>query len=128
MLIVLRQPPIAAEPAKGPLHDPPPFADLELCLAGLLARDLQDPAAVALDPGEQGTDPVRRVGPDLRQPRQQAADPLKDFDSPVPVGRCGRQYSEAPDQAERVNEDMPLAAGDFFSPRRTPWVRRPRWS
>jgi len=128
LLIVLRQPPVAAEPAEGPLYDPPPLADLKLPLTGPLARDFQDPAVVALDPGEQGADPVGRVGPDLRQPGQQAAGPPEHFDGTVPVGRGGRQDRQPPDQPQRVNQQVPLAAADFFSPRRTPWGRRPRSS
>jgi hypothetical protein len=43
VLIILRQPPIPAQPAKRPFHDPPPLVDLECRLTGMLTRNLQHP-------------------------------------------------------------------------------------
>src|SRR5262249_9672343 len=126
--IVLRQPPIPPEPAERPLHDPSPPHRLELGLARPLARRLQMPPAMLLDPPRQGDSPVRLIGERLGQPGEPLPDPPEPLTPPVPIRGGGRQDGQAPDQPQGVAEPVPLAAGDLFSPRRAPSGRRPRWS
>src|SRR5947207_8951871 len=125
-LVVLRQPPVSAEPAERPLDDPPPLPARPRRLPGPLQDDVQHPPAVLGDP--PGERLVPGVGPHPRQPGQAGAAPPDDLLGPVPVLDVGRQDDQPPDQAEGVNEDVPLAAGDLFSPRRTPSARPPRSS
>lgn len=91
LFVVLRQLPIAAKPAQGPLHDPPPLVDLEDRRTGPLAHSFQDPTTVTLDPVQQGRPPIGRVGPHLRQTR------------PEP-------------RAEASQEPLPAADGEGVSP------------
>ena len=84
--------------------------------------------AVATQMRRQGLGPVRLVGEHLGQPGHPAADTPEHLDGPVPVDRGRRQHRQAPDQAERINQQVPLAPGDLFSPRRSPSGRRPRSS
>jgi hypothetical protein len=81
---------------------------------------------VCRHPGGQRA--VDRVGPDQGQSRQCTSRPPENLLGPIPVLHVGRQDGQAPEQAEGVNQKVPLAAGDFFSPRRSLWVRRPRSS
>lgn len=119
--VVLGQPPVTPEPAEGPFDDPPQRLDLEGGRPGLARNDLQHPRAVGRDPAGEG--PVHGVGPDLGQSRQLAGAALDHHGGRIEVLNVGRQDDQAPDQAEGVNEEMPLATADFFFPRRNPWGR-----
>lgn len=90
----------------GPRTPPPPPA----------GSRLPRPPAVVLYPLRQHHRPVRRVSPDLRQARQSLADSLEHLHGSVSVSRRGRQHDQAPDQADGINQHMPLAAGDLFPP------------
>ena len=126
VLIVLRQPLVSVEPTGRALHNPAPLLHLEPHRAIPAGHDVQDPCGIPAHPVGQRA--VVGIGPDARQPRQPGTDPLEHFDRPIPVRwRCG-QDRQPPDQPQRVNQHMPLAAGDFFSPRRIPWGRRLRSS
>src|SRR5262245_7928110 len=124
-LVVLAQPAVPPEPPERPLDDPP-LRQVDVPLGPDRAEDGRE------RPPEGGGHPIddgriRPVGPDHRQPRERGQ-AGEDGPGPVPVLHAGRQDRQPPDQAERVNDDVPLAAGDLFSPRRSPWGRRPRWS
>ena len=69
-----------------------------------------------LDPRRQGTGPVRLVGEHLGQAGHPSADPLEHLHGPVPVGRGRRQHRQAPDQPERIDQEVPLAAADLLPP------------
>src|SRR5579875_582280 len=120
MLIILRQPPIAAKPTKSPLHHPPSPVYLEPRLIRTLAHHLQNPPAMTPDLSQQNPHPVGRISPHLRQTRQRLPHTTEHFYHPLPVHRRGRQNG----QPQRVNQQMPLTHGDFSSLRCTLWGRR----
>jgi GFO/IDH/MocA oxidoreductase family protein/glycosyl hydrolase family 109 len=73
MLVVLRQTPVLAKPAKGALHHPAPGKNRKALLLGWLLDNLEHPAGEALDPIHQigvGIDPI---SPDQTQPGKQAS-------------------------------------------------------
>ena len=77
----------------------------------------QPPTAAALLVGRR----LRPVRPNHLQAGQQPTHPLQQSLGTVAVLDIRRQDRQAPNQTERVNQHMPLAAADFFSPRRSPW-------
>ena len=125
-LVVLGQPAVTPKPTERPFHDPSPRLHLEADRLLPAVDDLQHPAAVGRHPG--GERAVDRVGPDHSQSGQRAGRPPEDRLGPVPVLDVSRKDRQTPQQSEGVNQKVPLAAADFFSPRRSPWGRRPRWS
>src|SRR5690348_3280720 len=112
-LVVLRQPPAAAQPGEGPLHDPPPREDLEPRLGPL---DHLQPHRPGRPPGgHPAGDPlVDGVGPHQPQPAEPPPDRVEDQLRPVRVLDVGRRNHDRQDQADRVHKDVPLAAVDLL--------------
>ena len=126
LLVVLRQAARAIEPTEGSFDDPALALDDEAFLSGCGAHDFQDPDPLHPCPRNDGS--IRGVHPDE----------FGEFDLPAKLGECrlgpfrvldrrGRDH-QSPDQSQRVNDHVPLAAADFFSLRRSLWARLARWS
>src|SRR5688572_8865611 len=117
-LVVLRQPPRSVQPTEGSFHNPALRLNHESFLVFGSGYDFQGPEPA--DPRPRDDCPVRRVHPD----------DFRELDLPTKLGeRCFSSFGvlhgsggnhQRPDQAERVNYDVSLTAGDFFSPRRSP--------
>jgi hypothetical protein len=125
-LVVFRQTTRTVQPSERPLDDPPLALNHEAFLAGRCRDDLQDPYPSDPRPGNNGT--VRGVHPnqfgELDVPaklRERRLCPLS------VLHRRGRNH-QRPDQPERIDDYVPLAAADFFSPRRSLLARLARWS
>src|SRR6202158_3057755 len=133
-LIVLGQTARAIEPSEGALDNPALRLHDEAFLAFGSADDFQGPEPPNPSPRDHG--PIGGIDPNA----------LGEFHLPAQLGECffgafgilHRRGSDhqCPDQAERINHNMPFAAGDFFSPRRSlsarlaPWFSRsgcPGW-
>jgi hypothetical protein len=116
VFVVLGQPPMTAKPPDRPLDKPPPLLHLKGRLPGTLAHHLQDPPSMGGDPTHQSLHPGRRVGPDLRQPRQGLADPLEHLHGPIPVDWGGRRDDQSPHQPQGIDQQVALAAGHLLPP------------
>ena len=126
LLVVLRQTTRTVEPSKGSLDNPTLALNHESFLAGVGLDDFQDPHPP--DPRPRNNRSIRGVRPDE----------LGEFNVPVKLRerRLGpfsvlhrrRRNHQSPDQPERIDDHVPLAAADFFSPRRSLSARLARWS
>src|SRR4051794_10913346 len=114
-LVVLGEAPIPPQPGERPLHHPPPRQDDET--TGRLLHHLQ-PDRLRQPPGGHpvGDAAVRPVGPHPLQPAEPPADHLEQQLRPVGVVHVGGMHHHSEDQAERIDQDVPLAAGDLLSP------------
>ena len=95
------------------LHDPATLDDLEP-RPGPLDHLQPDRAGRAPGGDPVGHPLVDAVGPDQLQPAESAPDRLEDQLGPLVVLDAGRRDDHRQDQAEGVDEDVPLAAVDLL--------------
>ena len=117
--VVTDQAAVFHEPPERPLDHPAAGQDDEAFLPlGLEDRPYQ-PAAGLLGPVDQRPG-VPAVGPDHPQTREAALGRQQQILGPITVLLARRGDDHGQQQPQHVNQHMPLAAVDFFSPRRTP--------
>jgi len=124
-LVIFRQSARSIEPAKGTFDDPTLRLHDEAFLAVGRADNFQTPP-----PQDQGPRNDRAIGgidPDHFREFHLTAKLRQRFLSARSILHRRRCDHQSPDQAEGINNDMPLAAGDFFSPRRSPLARLVPW-
>src|SRR5215831_1787271 len=134
VFVVFGQTTRAIEPTESALHDPTLRLHDKALLAFRRADNLQGPQPQ--DPSPRNHGPIGGIDPNH----------FGEFHLPAKLGKCffaafgilhrrGSDY-QRPDQTERINDNVALAAGDFFSPRRSlsarlaPWFSRsgcPEW-
>jgi hypothetical protein len=126
LLIVFRQTTRTVKPSEGAFDDPALGLNHEAFLAGRGRDDFQNPQPS--DPRPRHHGPIRGVHPNA----------FGEFDVPAklrerrlgPLSVLHRRGGnhQRPDQAERIDDHVPFAAVDFFSPRRSLGARLVRWS
>jgi hypothetical protein len=124
--VVFGQAPRAIQPSESSFHDPALRLNNESFLAFRSGHDFQGPDPP--DPRPSDDRPIRGIHPD----------DLGEFHLLTKLGECcfgafgilyGRGCNhQCPDQAERINHDVPFATGDFFFLRRSLSARLVPWS
>ena len=95
----------------GYLHDPPPFEEHEALGLGRAGDDLQHPSTMSTRPADQAA-AVGSVGPDPLQARHPPSALLQYQATASTILHAGRVHQQAVNQAERVDQQMPLATLD----------------
>jgi hypothetical protein len=105
----------AADPGEGALHDPA-FGKNEEAMRLVTLDDLQPPGPGLCDRrGELGS-AIAGIGEDTLDEGEQAARaPIEDPSRPVAILHIGRMDDDVQQEAERVDEDMPLATLDLLA-------------
>ena len=111
VLVVLAQPAVPGQPRERALDHPPPRVQFEPLAGGGGGRDI--PAAPPREPDEPAA--VTAVGDDLADATHQVPE-LPQQPAPAPVLDVRRRHAQRPDEAERVDRDVPLAAQHLFPP------------
>ena len=124
-LVVLGQASRANQPSERTFHDPALRLNHESFLPFRSGHDCQGPGPP--NPRPRDNRPISGIHPD----------DFGEFHLPAKLGECcfgalgilyGRGCNhQSPDQAERINYDVPFAAGDFFFQRRSPSAHLARW-
>ena len=112
--VIDAQAPAADQPAQGSLDDPSFGKHLEALRLGAALDDLQAPSAEGRDERRQFLAGIGAVGPDHREPREQRLQPPQDEDRAVAILDGGGMNDDGEDQAEGIDDDVPLAALDLF--------------
>ena len=113
VLEVLGQPSAATEPSEGPLDDPALRERHEALLAGP-ADDFQAPTPGPGDGARGRSTLVGTIGEDHLHEREQPASGAQQRDGAVTVLDVGGMDRGVQQEAERVDQDVPLLAGDLF--------------
>jgi hypothetical protein len=107
--VVFAQAARAAQPTEGPLHDPPLRQHDEALLPRSARDDLDRPVPEPSCPLDELA-PVRRVRPDLDQPRETAVQPAQHEFRPLAILDMGRMHHRHQQQPQRIDQDVPLAS------------------
>ena len=114
VFIILGQPPRTIQPTKGSLHDPAFGLDNEPHLPFQGGHDFKNPGPA--DPSPRHYRPIGRIHSDdfgkLHLTTELGQGLFGAFGI---LDRSGRD-DQRPQQAQRINDDMPLATVDFFFP------------
>lgn len=114
-LEILGQPSTAADPGEGTLDDPALWEDDEAMWLGAL-DDLELPGSGLRDLGGHGRPLVVGIGEDALDVWEAASGaPIEDQARAVTVLHIGRMDDDVQEEAEGVDEDVPLAALDFLA-------------
>ena len=127
VLEVLGQAAVAAQMGKGPLDHPTTRLNGEAHLVRLGADDGHPPAEGGLDPVLELA-LVGTIRPQLLDARKLLVGADQQIEAAIPILLVGGMDVDAQDQAGGVHQQVPLAAEDLFSPRRSRARRRLRWS
>ena len=112
--VVLAQSSVSTKPAEGPLHHPSSGQHHETHDIIAALDNLQHPAAYALRPIDQFPR-VAAIRPDQFQSRVQAPQLAEDEFGSVSVLNVRSMNGDRQDQAEDVNNNMPLATVDLLA-------------
>ena len=114
-LEVARETAVAADPRQSPLDDPAFWQDDEAVQLVAL-DDLQPPSAALGDGGRRLRSLVAGIGEDALDEREEAARAsVENEPRAVAVLHVGRMDDDIQQEAERVDENMPLAARDLLA-------------
>src|SRR6266852_6784404 len=113
-LIVLAQPPVAAEPPKSALHNPAFGQQDKPCRVFRPLHDLQIEGLEAIRPAHQLA-PVSLVGPELFQPFVLVHDLLDQRLRSRAIRDIGRQHRHREQQPEGVDDDVAFPARDLLA-------------
>ena len=114
-LEVARQASIAADPGEGSLDDPAFGQDDELVPLAAL-DDFDNPMPVARSSLCHAWSLIAGIGEDVLDEREKGARaPIDDEPRAVAILHVARVNDDVQQEAERVNEDMPLAARDLLA-------------
>ena len=109
---------IATQPGEGPLDDPAFGQHDESLDLGWPKHGLDQPSVTTGHSGRKLVAAVGDVGEDHRQsakPRSRAVQRPQDEERPVVILNACRMDDDGEDQAQGVDHDVPLAAGDFLA-------------
>jgi hypothetical protein len=114
-LEIARQAAVAADPGERALDDPTLGEDDEAMQLAAL-DDLQRPrAGLGYGRGERRA-LIARVGEDaLDEGKETARADIEDTPCSIAVLHCGRVNDNVQEEAERIDEDVPLAARDLLA-------------
>lgn len=113
-LEIAGQPAAMADPNQG-LFDDPAFGQ-HLETGNIVALDdLQPPVAGPRGHRCHNRPLVAAIGEDHLDEREQPASSPEQFLRPIAVLHIGRVNHDAQHQSERINQDVPLAAGDLLA-------------
>ncbi len=114
-LEVARQAAVASDPGERAFDDPA-FGENDEAMQLISFDDLQRPSSGLCDGCGQLRSLVAGIGEDALEEREEAARaPIKDKLSAVAILHVGRVDDDIQQEAERVDEDVPLAARDFLA-------------
>ena len=114
-LIIACQSPISADPCQRPLDDPALGDHSEFVQLGAL-DDLEYPTAGAGNCHRRTGSLIAGIGKDLQDERPHGARSLIEHERcTVTILNVGGMNRDAQQEAERVDEDMPLAAGNLLA-------------
>jgi len=114
-LEVARQAPIVTDPGEGSLDDPA-FGQDDEAMQFVALDDLQRPGASPGDGGSGLGSLVAGIGEDAFDEREQTARaPVEDEQGTIAILHVGRMNDDVQQEAERVDENMPLAARDLLA-------------
>ena len=114
-LEVFGQAAAAADPGEGALDDPA-FGENDEPMRLVALDDLDDPATSRGDGTGHFWPLVAGIGEDALDEGEQAARaPIKDQSSAVAILHVGRVDGDVQQEAERVDEDVPLAPRDLLA-------------
>ena len=114
-LVIARQTAISADPCQRPLDDPTLRQHREFVQLRAL-DNYNNPAADAGRRQSRARSLITSIGKDLENERPQGARSLvKHQGRAVAVLNVGGMNCDAQQQAERIDEDMPLAARDLLA-------------
>lgn len=116
IFVVLAQSSVVAKPGKRSFHHPSPGQDLKSRRCSM--NNFENPMTNAINPFDQLT-AVAAIGPDQLQPRQPPLQTGQHQFRSVPILNAANMNNHAEYQSQRVNNQMPLRAVDFFPPRRS---------
>lgn len=119
-LEVLCQHSASPEPREGSLHDPPARQDFEAFGLVRALDDFQRELSDLLQCAPQLRPGIAAIGEDMAQPRPRFENGLQDSWRAVAVLNVGGMDDEPDQQAERVNDDVALAAHDLLAGIKTP--------
>ena len=112
---VAREASIAADPGQGSFDDPAFWQDDEFMQLVAL-DDLQLPGAADGDGGGGLRSLVSGIGEDALDEREEMARaPIEHQPRTIAILHAGRVDNDVQQEAERVDENMPLAARDLFA-------------
>ena len=115
--VVAHQAALAHQPAEGSLHDPAAGQNHEpLDVLGALDHFHFELGAQPLDPLGEGRAAVPAIDPEQPQPGEPAQERSEQGLGPFALGGAGRRDPHAQHQAERVDQQVALAAFDLFGP------------
>src|ERR1700682_241041 len=112
------------KPTKRALDDPTLRLNLESTRRS--ADQLDDPRPTNPGPSRRGL--IRPVGPEDTRELDMSPEHFESELAAVAVLNVGGRDNQCPDQTECINDEMPFAADDFFSPHRSHAVRLARSS
>src|SRR5690554_1340049 len=114
-LVVLRQPPVTLQPCERPLHDPPLLQDREPPMPRLPLYDPPQPSEDAPDQARRCAS-VALIGEDHLQAWHAPLHPVEDARGVLAVVASGLVDEHSEHEAERVGDDVALAALDELPP------------
>jgi hypothetical protein len=127
MLEVLGQSTVAAQVGEGALDHPATRLDGEADLIGLGADDGHVPAEGGLDPVLELA-LVGAIRPQLLDAWELLVRSDQEIEATISILLVGGMDVDAQDQPEGIHQQVPLAAEDLFSPRRSRARHQPRSS
>jgi len=114
-LEIARQAPVSTDPRERALDDPA-FGQNDEAMQLVALDDLQRPGAGFCDGCGQHRSLVAGIGEDARDEGEEAARaPVEDEPRAIAVLHGGRVNDDVQQEAERVDEDVPLAARDLLA-------------
>lgn len=114
-LVVAGEAAVAADPRESALDDPA-FGQSDKGMRGDTPDDLDDPAALLGDSGGELGAAVSSIGIDTLDAREGTAQfAIEEKARARVVVDVGRMDDDTQQQAERVDNDMALAAGEFLA-------------
>ena len=125
--IVLRQATVTPKPGKGSFNDPAAGKQNKTLGPHRTQNRLQQPTAGLFDPLDQVAS-VRSVSPNDLQAWELALGPFQQIFGSVAILNVRRMHEYSQKQSQSVDQQVTLAASDFFSPRRSLVRLRDSWS
>src|SRR5262245_24904370 len=115
MFIIFTQPPVTAQPGKGPLDNPATRQNLEANLIGFTLHNFQDNIETIPNPVNQAIFLVHSIGPQLLEGRNGLAQLVQNQFGPLVILDVGGMNDHLQQITDRINYNMTFAAFDLFA-------------